>query len=44
MDWQYRLTVEELAAELKVKPSWVYDRTRRTGPGSIAAGGEIFEI
>jgi excisionase family DNA binding protein len=35
MDWQELLTVEELAKELKVKPSWVYGETRKTGPGSI---------
>ncbi len=29
------LTVEEMAARLKVPPSWLYSRTRETGPGSI---------
>jgi predicted DNA-binding transcriptional regulator AlpA len=29
------LTVPELARELKVKPSWVYGETRKTGKGSI---------
>ncbi|MCG6536519.1 MAG: helix-turn-helix domain-containing protein [Syntrophales bacterium LBB04] len=29
------LTVNELAAELKVKPSWIYGETRKTGPGTI---------
>jgi excisionase family DNA binding protein len=28
-------TVEELANALKVKPSWVYGETRKTGPGTI---------
>jgi len=28
-------TVEELASALKVKPSWVYGETRKTGEGSI---------
>ncbi|MBM4274370.1 MAG: helix-turn-helix domain-containing protein [Deltaproteobacteria bacterium] len=28
-------TVEELAKALKVKPSWVYGETRKTGPGTI---------
>ena len=27
------LTVQELAEKLKVKKSWVYSRTRETGPG-----------
>lgn len=31
-DW---LTVQELATALKVKNSWVYAETRKTGPGSI---------
>jgi len=35
MDRQELLKVEELAKELKVKPSWVYGETRKTGPGSI---------
>lgn len=29
------LTVQELAIALKVKDSWVYGETRKTGPGSI---------
>jgi excisionase family DNA binding protein len=29
------LTVEELAEELKTPPSWIYSRTRQTGPDSI---------
>ncbi len=29
------LTVDELAAELKVPKSWLYSRTRQTGPGTI---------
>jgi excisionase family DNA binding protein len=29
------LTVEDLANELRVKPSWVYGETRKTGPGTI---------
>lgn len=29
------LTVQELAQALKVKVSWVYSRTRQTGPGAI---------
>ena len=29
------LTLEELAQKLKVKRSWVYARTRETGPRSI---------
>jgi excisionase family DNA binding protein len=29
------LTLEELAQKLKVKRSWVYARTRETGPGSL---------
>ena len=29
------ITLNELAEKLKVKPSWVYSRTRETGPGSI---------
>lgn len=31
-DW---LTVPELARALKVRPSWVYGETRKTGKGSI---------
>jgi len=26
------LTVDELAKKLNVPPSWIYDRTRRSGP------------
>ena len=29
------LTVQELAEKLKVKKSWVYSRTRETGPGAM---------
>jgi excisionase family DNA binding protein len=29
------LTIEELAGKLKVPKSWVYSRTRETGPGSL---------
>jgi excisionase family DNA binding protein len=29
------LTLEELAQKLNVKRSWVYARTRETGPGSL---------
>jgi len=29
------LTLEELAERLRVRKSWVYARTRETGPGSI---------
>ena len=29
------LTIDELAARLKMKKSWLYTRTRQTGPGSI---------
>lgn len=29
------LTIHELAARLKVPKSWLYSRTRETGPGSI---------
>jgi len=29
------LTVEELAEELKTPPSWIYSRTRQTGPDTI---------
>ncbi len=29
------LTVPELATALKVKPSWVYGESRKTGPGSL---------
>lgn len=29
------LTVDDLAKQLKVKPSWIYGETRKTGPGTI---------
>lgn len=29
------LTVDELAKRLKVPKSWIYSRTRQTGPGTI---------
>ena len=29
------LTVGELAAQLKVKPSWIYRETGKNGPGTI---------
>jgi excisionase family DNA binding protein len=29
------LTIEELAKRLKVAKSWLYSRTRQTGPGAI---------
>ena len=29
------LTIEELAETLKVPKSWLYSRTRETGPGTI---------
>lgn len=29
------LTIDELAARLKVHPSWLYSRTRETGEGTI---------
>ena len=29
------LTVDELADRLKVQKSWLYSRTRETGPGSM---------
>ncbi len=32
---QNLLTVDEMAAELKVPKSWLYSRTRQTGPGTI---------
>lgn len=34
MDQEF-LTVQELAAKLRVKPSWVYGQTRQTGPGTL---------
>ena len=32
---QALLTLAELADKLRVKKSWVYDKTRKTGPGAI---------
>ena len=32
---RHLLTVDELAKELKVAKSWIYSRTRETGPGTI---------
>jgi excisionase family DNA binding protein len=29
------LTVKDLAKQLKVKPSWIYGETRKTGEGAI---------
>lgn len=29
------LTIDEMAARLKVHPSWLYSRTRETGEGAI---------
>jgi excisionase family DNA binding protein len=29
------LTIEELAGKLKVPKSWIYSRTRETGPGCL---------
>ncbi len=29
------LTVDDLAKQLRVKPSWIYGETRKTGKGSI---------
>lgn len=29
------VTVDDLAQQLKVKPSWIYGETRKTGPGTI---------
>ena len=31
----YFLTLEDLALRLKVKKSWIYSRTRESGPNSI---------
>ena len=34
--WENELqTIEEMAAKLKVKPSWLYFRTMQTGEGAI---------
>ena len=35
MDIQNLLTVDERAEALRVKRSWVYGRTRETGPGAL---------
>jgi predicted DNA-binding transcriptional regulator AlpA len=35
MDDQDLLTVQELATKLKVRSSWVYGETRKTGPGTL---------
>ena len=32
---QELLTVDELSEKLKVQKSWLYSRTRETGPGAI---------
>lgn len=29
------ITIDELAAKLKVQKSWLYSRTRKIGPGTI---------
>ena len=29
------VTVDDLAQQLKIKPSWIYGETRKTGPGTI---------
>ena len=29
------VTVDDLAQQLKIKPSWIYEETRKTGPGTI---------
>ncbi len=29
------MTVDDLARQLKVKVSWIYGETRKTGPGTI---------
>jgi excisionase family DNA binding protein len=29
------LVIDELAEKLKVKKSWIYARTRKTGPGAM---------
>jgi excisionase family DNA binding protein len=29
------MTVDDLARQLKVKASWIYGETRKTGPGTI---------
>ena len=35
MGEQNLLTIDEMAGKLKVRKSWLYARTRETGPGSI---------
>jgi excisionase family DNA binding protein len=35
MQNQELLTITEMAARLKVHPSWLYSRTRETGEGTI---------
>jgi excisionase family DNA binding protein len=35
MEGSELLTIEEMAARLKVHPSWLYSRTRETGDGTI---------
>ncbi|MGD0277570.1 MAG: helix-turn-helix domain-containing protein [Syntrophales bacterium] len=35
MENQELLTLTEMAARLKVHPSWLYSRTRETGEGKI---------
>ena len=35
MENQELLTIEEMSAKLKVKPSWLYFRTMQTGNNSI---------
>lgn len=35
MNQEDLLTVSEIATALKVKDSWIYGETRKTGPGSI---------
>lgn len=35
MQQQEFLTVREMAAKLKVQPSWLYARTRKKGEGAI---------
>lgn len=35
MEHQEFLTISEMAAHLKVQPSWLYSRTRETGEGTI---------
>lgn len=37
MENQELLTIDELSQRLKVPPSWIYDKTRRKGPGTIPA-------